>query len=97
MLARFLPGRLNAGNIKGFSWQALRWKQLASLPGRLKVGTIALLDAVITHTSSAHAVITHAVHVGGCALLTNVLPTSCEQMAALMSTMIILTCMWSNL
>jgi len=58
-------------------------------PGRLNAGNIALLDAVITHTSSAH------VHLGGCAPLTSLLFINCEQMATLMSTMITLTCVLS--
>lgn len=52
------------------------------MSGRLDVENIALMHAVITHRSLAHAV-----HLGGCEPLTNLLPTTYEQMATLMSTM----------
>lgn len=52
---------------------------------------IVLLDAVITHRSLAHVV-----HLGGCAPLTNLLPTRCEQMLTPRSTMTTLTCMLNS-
>ena len=58
------------------------------LPGRLKFGNIALLDAVVTHGPLAQAV-----HLGGHAPLTKLLPTSGESISTLMLTMVTQACM----